>query len=201
MTDTDCRSEPVDGRLARRQRSIDAVIDAVLEMFAEESMFPTIEQAAKRSGLSLRSLYRYFADPGELLEATIKRSDEIGAGLSRIHSIGQGPLEDRIDVFVSMRLRLHDGIGPMFRATLVNAPRHPRIRDELAKNRNAMRNQFKLQFAPELSRHKSGRREAVITSGDLLTQLESIDYLRRHRQLSVAEAHAALTSGLATLLA
>lgn len=33
---------------------------------AGESMVPTIEQAADRSGLSLRSLYRYFADPGEL---------------------------------------------------------------------------------------------------------------------------------------
>ena len=45
------------------------------------------------------------------------------------------------------------------------------------------------------------QREAVISAGDLLTQLESIDYLRRHRQLSVAEAHAALTAGLAALLA
>ena len=201
MTDTDDITEPVDGRLARRQRNIDAVIDVVLEMFVEESMFPTIDQAATRSGLSLRSLYRYFADPGELLEATIKRSDQIGIGLSKLHAIGQGPLDARIDAFVSMRLKLHDGIAPMYRATVVNAPRHPRIRDELAKNRNAMRDQFELQFAPELGRHKSARREAVTGAGDLLTQLESIDYLRRHRQLSVPEAHAALTAGLAALLA
>ena len=200
MTDIDGRTERVDGRLARRQRNIDAVIDVVLEMFVEESLFPTIEQAATRSGLSLRSLYRYFADPGELLEATIKRSDEIGAGLSKLHSIGQGSLEDRIDEFATMRLKLHDGVGPMYRATLVNAPRHPRIRDELAKNRNAMRTQFELQFAPELARHKPARRDTVISAGDLLTQLESIDYLRRHRQLSVAEAHAALVEGLTALL-
>ena len=41
---------------------------------------------------------------------------------------------------------------------------------------------------------------AVISAGDLLTQLESIDYLRRHRQLSVPEAHAALVEGLTALL-
>lgn len=201
MTDLDESTEPVDGRVARRQRNIDAVLDVVLEMFAEESMFPTIEQAATRSGLSLRSLYRYFADPGELLEAAIKRSDQMGRELSRLHAIGQGPLDARIEAFVAMRLKLLDGIGPMFRATLANAARHPRIRDELAKNRNAMREQFELQFAPELARHKPAHRAAVITAGDLLTQLESIDYLRRHRQLSVAEAHAALTAGLAALLA
>lgn len=200
MTDTDDVTGAVDGRAARRQRNIDAVLDVVLEMFSEEAMFPTIDQAATRSGLSLRSLYRYFADPGELLEAAIKRSDEIGAGLSKLHAIGQGPLDGRIADYVTMRLKLHDGIAPMYRATLVNAARHPRIRDELTKNRNAMREQFELQFAPELVRRKPAQREAVISAGDLLTQLESIDYLRRHRRLSVVEAHAALTAGLAALL-
>ena len=78
MTDLDATTETTDGRVARRQRNIDAVLDVVLEMFAEDAMFPTIEQAATRSGLSLRSLYRYFADPGELLEAAIKRSDQVG---------------------------------------------------------------------------------------------------------------------------
>ena len=146
------------------------------------------------------SLYRYFADPGELLEATIKRSDEIAAGLAKLHSIGQGSLDDRIDAFVAMRLKLHEGIGPMFRATLVNAPRHPRIGDELAKNRNNMREQFELQFAPELSSRKPADREAVTSAGELLTQLESIDYLRRHRQLSVADTTAVLTAGLVALL-
>lgn len=200
MTDTDDTTGAVDGRIARRQRNIDAVLDVVLEMFAEEAMFPTIEQAATRSGLSLRSLYRYFADPGELLEAAIKRSDEIGAGLARLHAIGEGPLDARIDAFVTMRLKLHDGIGPMFRATAANAARHPRIRDELAKNQNTMREQFELQFAPELAALKPANRAAVSSAGDLLSQLESIDYLRRHRRLSVAETNAALTVGLTELL-
>jgi AcrR family transcriptional regulator len=201
MTDTDDITEALDGRVARRQRNIDAVLDVVLEMFSEESMFPTIEQAATRSGLSLRSLYRYFADPGELLEATIKRSDEISAGLTKLHAIGQGPLDGRVADYVAMRLKLHDGIGPMYRATLANAARHQRIRDELAKNRNAMREQFELQFAPELLDRKSAECEAVISAGDLLTQLESIDYLRRHRQLSVAETRSTLTTGLTALFA
>ncbi len=200
MSDTDDITDPVDGRMARRQRNVDAVLDVVLEMFAEEAMFPTIQQAATRSGLSLRSLYRYFADQGELLEAAIKRSAEIAAGLAKLHAIGEGPLDGRIADYVTMRLKLHDGTGPMYRATLVHAVRLPRIRDELAKNRNAMRSQFELQFAPELAALKPARRQAVVGAGDLLTQLESVDYLRRHRQLSATEAHAAMTAGLTALL-
>lgn len=201
MTNLEDTGNPVDGRAARRERNIDAVIDVVLEMFVEDSMFPTIEQAATRSGLSLRSLYRYFADPGELLEATIKREDQRGNELSRLHAIGQGRLEDRIDDFVAMRLRLYDGTGAVMRATVANAARLPRIRDELTKNRNSLRAQFELQFEPELALMKSADRLAVVAAGDLLTQLDSIDYLRRHRRLSASETRSTLTSGLRSLLA
>ncbi len=192
--------ELVDGRAARRQRNIENVIDVILEMFAEEAMFPTIEQAATRSGLSLRSIYRYFADPGELLEAAIKRSAQVGNESARIHAIGQGELDSRIDDFVAMRLRLYEAIGPVMRATVVNAARLPRVRDELAKNRNAMREQFELQFARELAAMRSPDRDAVLVAGDLLTQLDSIDYLRRHRQLSVAEIRSSLETALQSLL-
>ena len=97
MTEVHDAGAELDGRVARRQRNIDTVVEVVLEMFAEDAMFPTMEQAATRSGLSLRSLYRYFADPGELLEAAIGRNDQIGAELSRLHAIGEGPLTRRID--------------------------------------------------------------------------------------------------------
>lgn len=200
MAEVDDITEAVDGRVARRQRNIDAVLDVVLEMFTEESMFPTIEQAARRSGLSLRSLYRYFADPGELLDAAIERTSRVARELSQLHAIGEGPLDRRIDEFVTMRLGLHDTVGPVLRATLANAAHHSRVRDQLTRDRDNMRQQFELQFAPELARCKSADREALVSACDLLTQLESIDFLRRHRRLSVAEAHAALTAGLRAVL-
>lgn len=193
-------TQPVDGRVMRRQRNVDAVIDVVLEMIAEEAMFPTIEQAATRSGLSLRSVYRYFADPGELLEAVIDRTSRIGRELAQLHHVGEGPLEQRVDDFVTMRLRLHDAIGPVLRAALANAARHSRVRDQLTRDRDAMRAQFERQFARELAALRGSDRDAVVAAGDLLTQPESIDFLRRHRRLSVAETHQAITNALYPLL-
>ncbi len=192
--------EPVDGRVARRQRNIDLVIDSVLEMFAEEAMFPTIEQAASRSGLSLRSLYRYFADPGELLEASIRRSRERGIEYGRLHNIGVGPFDERLNDFVDMRLRIYNAFGPVYRATTANAARHPRIRDERARTRNDMSKQFELQFAPELTKLKPAERAAATSAGDVLTNMDSLDYLRQHRQLTVAETKATLKAGLEALL-
>ena len=198
---------PTDGRVARRERNIDVVLDVVLEMFAQESLFPTMEQAAHQSGLSLRSLYRYFADPGELLEAVIRRNRERAAPIARLHAIGQGPLDARIDDFVAMRLRLYDSVGPVYRATLAHAHRLPRISDELAATRDELREQFELQFAAEVEAHTPGAeastptdRDAALAAGDLLTQLDSIDYLRRHCGLPAIETEAVLASSLQSLL-
>ncbi len=192
---------PIDGRIARRQRNLDAVVDVVLEMFAEDMMFPSIEQASKRSGLSLRSLYRYFADPGELVEAAIKRSQAQAAELTHLAQIGEGPFAERLDDFVSMRLRLHEANGSMFRATIHNAANHPRVRNELHENRRLLREQFELQFAPELAAMSSRARSSAIEAGDVLTQIDSIDLLRRVRNLTVAEADLVLRDALSALLA
>ncbi len=200
MTDTDQAQAPIDGRSARRERNINNVLDVVLEMFAEESLFPTIEQAAKRSGLSLRSLYRYFADPAELLEAIIERNRELSADDAHLSSIGQGPLHSRIDDFIAMRMRLYETVGPAYRATVANAALNPRIRDELAATRNDFRLQFELQFAPELDSREGPDRAAVLSAGDVITQLDSIDFLCRHRRLTSAESAEALRSALVAIL-
>lgn len=63
-----------------------------------------------------------------------------------------------------------------------------------------MREQFELQFAPELAARKGPDREMALSAGDLLTQLESVDFLRRHRQLTVAETEAVLAGSLRALL-
>lgn len=191
---------PVDGRVARRQRNLDAVLDVVLEMFAEDMMFPSIEQASKRSGLSLRSLYRYFADPGELVEAAIKRSQAQAAELTHLPHIGEGSFAERLDDFVSMRLRLYESNGSMFRATIHNAASHPRVRDELHENRRLLREQFELQFAPELSSLSPRARASALEAGNALTQVDSLDLLRRVRNLTMAESDAVLRDALTALL-
>lgn len=190
----------IDGRAARRERNRDAVLDVVLEMWGEDLLFPTIEQASKRSGLSLRSVYRYFPDPVALLEAAIRRNIESIREFALLPQIGQGPLGKRIDDFVAMRVRLFERVGPLFRATLHNAPKHPRIHDELHQTRQDLRNQFELQFAAELEVSGAAGRQDTIAAGDVLTQFDSIDLLRRYRQLTVTETEVVLRSALSALL-
>lgn len=203
-TDTDTRQveaqSVADGRVARRERNIDAVLGAVIEMFTEGELFPTVEQVSKRSGLSVRSIYRYFPDPAALSDAAIKLHRERSRPVAHLPSIGQGPLATRIEEFATMRLRLHRAVGAAYRATVHNAPNHRRLQDELARNRNELRVQFERQFAPELARLAPAERDAVVAAGDVLTQLDAVDQLRLHRQLTVEQTTDTLRIGLQRLL-
>jgi AcrR family transcriptional regulator len=190
----------LDGRAARRRRNIDAVLDAVVEMFTEGDLFPTVEQVSKRSGVSVRSIYRYFPDPAALSDAAIKRHRAQAEPLTRLPAIGQGPLANRIDEFAVMRVRLHARIGAAYRATVHNAPRHPRLQRQLSRGRTDLRRQFERQFEPELADLLAAEREAVVAAGDVLTQLDSIELLRTHRRLSSADTIEALRVGLQRIL-
>jgi AcrR family transcriptional regulator len=85
-----------DGRTARRDRNRDAVLDAVLDLFAEDALAPSAVQVAERSGVSLRSVYRYFDDTDELVRAGIARSRARVRPLVVLGDRGQRPVEDRV---------------------------------------------------------------------------------------------------------
>jgi AcrR family transcriptional regulator len=180
-------SATVDGRRLRRERNVAAVIDAVLEMFEEESLTPTIERAAERSGLSLRSVYRYFPDPESLTQAAIEEMRRRGEAVMHLSAIGAGPFEQRVVEFAEMRVRLYEHIGSGFRAGRLYAPRSVRIREDMERTRRGLTDQFDLQFRTELDALPHDLWAARRTTADVMSQLEVIDLLRRTRQLTVQE--------------
>lgn len=190
----------VDGRAARRERNIALVLDTVIELFSEDAMVPTIEQVAVRSGLSARSLYRYFADPDELAEAAIERNRARATALGEIERLGEGPLGGRIDDFVSSRCRLYDGMGAAYRASVHHARRQPRLARLLERRRHELRQQLEMQFAPELRALPALEREEVVAAADALTQLDALDLLANHRGLAGDRVEAVLRRGLRALL-
>lgn len=192
---------PIDGRAARRQRNIDAALDAVLEMFQEEALTPTMEQVATRSGLSLRSLYRYFADPAEMFEATINRTLAQARETAAIPDPGNGSFDDRLGAFVKSRIDLHEKFGAVQQAAMINAFELAPARDRVERDRMDLRAQFEQQFVPELAGRDRHERLRVVAAADVLTQLESIRYLRNHRGFTVAETRTILLDGIRALLA
>ncbi|MDZ4824857.1 MAG: TetR/AcrR family transcriptional regulator [Actinomycetota bacterium] len=198
---TDLReSVAVDGRTARRERNRVAVLDAVLELFSEGDLDPSPGAVARRSGVSLRSVYRYVADREGLAREAIGRHQEKIAPLFVLHELGEGSFEERVGRFVAARMTLHDAIASTHLAARLRAPASPIIKERVETGRETMRAQLDRQFAPELRLLTAATRRNVATAADALTQLEGIDYFRLHCGLSSRVTRDVLVDALTRLL-
>jgi AcrR family transcriptional regulator len=191
----------VDGRTARRNRNLDAVLDAVLELFTEDSLEPGAADVAERSGVSLRSVYRYFDDTEALVRAAIARNLEHVQPLFEIDDLGEGPLQGRIERIVDRRLTLYEETAPMTRASLRRASGNELIREQLDRSQRAMRAQVEQMFAPERADLSAPVDREVVAALDVLLGFPTLEHLRRTRGLSPAEARAVLLRAVTAMLA
>ena len=190
----------VDGRAARREKNRLAAIDAAIELFSEDNLQPGFDEIAHRCGLSSKSVHRYFENSNALLSAAIRRQLELGYRLYYLHAIGQGPLEDRVERFVAMRLEAHRVIGATARAAGLLALRNATVHENFDRVRLMLREQIELHFATELDALPDDRRESVVAALDVLVQFESLDYFMQRREFSTAKAHEVIALALNELL-
>ncbi len=190
----------VDGRTARRDRGMNQVLDAVIELFTQGNLEPTPEEVATLAGVSGRTVYRYFEDRTALVHAAIDRHFEQIAPLTVISQLGEGSLDERIDRLVSARIRLFDAAASAYRAASAKALTDPILADRLDFTRAALREQVELQFCNELDALDPSIRATRIAAIELLAAFDSLDALRTTRGLSTRETHALLTDALGALL-
>jgi len=197
MTEAD---RPVDGRTARRDRNRLAVLDAVLELFAEGKLDPGVHDVAERSGVSLRSVYRYFEDLDELVTAAIERHLQRTRPLFDIEGLGEGPLHDRIHRFTERRMHLFDNVRVTYRASRVRAASDPRVQQDLLATQERLAWQTHEMFAPELRAMDEPVATDTGRALDLLTQFDGLEHLRHRCGLHRDEAVAFLQRSLRRLL-
>jgi TetR/AcrR family transcriptional regulator, regulator of autoinduction and epiphytic fitness len=194
----------VDGRTARRDRNKLAVLDAVLELFAAGDLSPSPEAVARRSGLSLRSVYRYVADSDDLVHAAIERHLEKVGPLFAIDPPRNGSFDARVEAFIDARMGLYLAVAPTARAAYLRTQLHPTpssgtILRLLQVRRLLLRSQLERQFAAELD-GMGAEREPVLTAADAMTQIESVDWYLTRGGYTTEETRAALSAGLRRLL-
>lgn len=174
-------STPTDGRTARRDRNRTAVLDAVIELFDEDDLSPGVHEVARRSGVSLRSVYRYFDDVDALIAAAIERQYELSRPHFTIPRLGQGPLDERIGRFCRARVGLFARVRTVFVAATVRSRLDRQVADGLAWSRKQLRHQTEAMFAPELDALDEADRQMTFVTLDVLSQFETLELLRETR--------------------
>jgi AcrR family transcriptional regulator len=190
----------VDGRTARRDRNRELVLDAVIALFTEDQLAPNAADVARRSGVSLRSVYRYFEDQDALMRAAIARHAERVAPLYEVPDLGQGSLGDRIARLVECRIRLYEAAAPTARAALARASVNPLLRNQMEAARGRLREQTEAMFAPELRAMSAADRRRTLAPIDALLQFESAEHLRVRLGFTVTQTNDVLNRALLSLL-
>ena len=172
---------PTDGRTARRDRNRTAVLDAVIELFDEDDLSPGVHEVARRSGVSLRSVYRYFDDVDDLIAAAIARQYELSRPHFSIPRLGQGTLSERIDRFCRARVSLFTHVRTVFVAATVRGRLDRQVAEGLEWSRRQLSQQTEAMFAPELDELSEADRQMTFVTLDVLSQFETLELLRETR--------------------
>jgi AcrR family transcriptional regulator len=190
----------LDGRRARRGRNREAVVDALLDLFREGELSPSVALVAERSGVSLRSVFRYFDDLDEMGRIAIARHTEAVQHLFPLPKIGQGARGERIKRMADHRVTLYEAVAPIVRATMIRAPFQPVIAAGLRDRRDFLRGQVEAQFAPELAAAPDAERFALLAAADALTSFETLELWHRDRGMPFTKCTSVMRSALDQLL-
>jgi AcrR family transcriptional regulator len=188
-----------DGRRLRRDRNRLAVVDALLDLYADGNLRPSSAEIAERAGLSPRSLFRYFDDVDDLCRAAIDRQLSRALPLVPLGVADTAPLAERVEAVVAQRVRLFAAIAPAATVSRLEAPFQPVLAAELASGRAVLRAQLSHVFRPELSRFADGG--GALSALDVLCSFESYHLLRHDQGLSDDEVAAVLRAAIAALVA
>ena len=194
MTATD--PELTDGRRRRRKENRDTVIDALIALFDAGRYQPSAQEIAEQAGVSPRSLFRYFDDLDDLIEAAIEHLVEGSRPFAEVEIPASTPLADRIDLLVEARVRLFETTAAAARAARITAHRRAPVAAQLHDSRAFLRQQVSSVFGPELD---AGRRH-LLPAVDALCSFETYDLLRNSHRLSQKRTAETLRAALRALL-
>jgi AcrR family transcriptional regulator len=143
-------SDELDGRKLRAERGRSAVLSAALELVNAGNPAPTIAEIAEASGVSERTIFRYFPDREALFSALVF---EVVPLISKYLSFERpsGTLAERVEKLVTQRCGFVRVAGPFSRSVEMLSPHSPVAAVMLQLRRTRLHDQAVVWLGPELS--------------------------------------------------
>lgn len=189
----------LDGRHVRRRQNVVAVVDALYELWSEGHLQPNAREIAERSGVSLRSVFRYFDDMNTLVSTAIERrmsdTDHHFAPLP-----SHGTLRDRCLRLAAHRVRYQADVEAITAAVRLHAPFHPALAAVISHRVDQLRDQLAGLFAVELAPLDSPERCDRLAALEAATGYDAVALLRRSRRLPPDRAERVLADAALRLL-
>jgi AcrR family transcriptional regulator len=169
------------------------------ELYRDGNLQPSSEEIAERSGLSPRSLFRYFDDVEDLVRAAIGRQQGRAIPLIPIDADPDAPFEVKVTALVEQRFRLFEAVGNAAGVLRLRSPFQPLLAAALARNRAFLRWQLRTLLAPELARLGAAA-DGALAAADVVTSFESRHLLLDDQGLTRTQAMAVMVDSLLAIL-
>ena len=191
--------QTVDGRRQRTERGRAAVIDAMFDLIVEGHLPPAVDQVARRAGVSIATIFRYFGTLDDLQQETVARFVERFDHLLEIDRPGEGSTTSLVRRFVDSRITLFSTVGLVMHLAWVRSLDQPRIAAAVRENRRRLRDATEEHFASVLG-PRSARRNGLVDAIDGMCSIEAWVSLTRIHDRSPDEIRRAWTAGVSRLV-
>jgi TetR/AcrR family transcriptional regulator, regulator of autoinduction and epiphytic fitness len=138
-----------DGRIARGERTREAILEAHTALLREGVLKPTGKLIAERAGISLRTLWLSVKDLETLLEASVAYWLAADAALA-VDIDPAAPLGDRIDTFCHLRVARLEHLAPAARSAVLGEPFSPALMAGRSEQVRRVRQDVETAFGREL---------------------------------------------------
>ena len=176
------KTEVVDGRRARSERSKQAIIDGTLALMEEGNLIPTAQQISDKAGVGIRSFFRHFEDM-ETLFGTIDEQNRDATEALFLGGNRDGTLQERILHALERRSEGYEVETNTVLSTAAQLWRSETLRKNYARYQRGLRKDLD-DLLPELKQLTRSEREAV----DAVASFEMWHRLRYHQKLGKAAA-------------
>ena len=176
------------------------MVRANLDLILEGNTSPVADDIAKRAGVSVASLFRYFDTLDDLRLATELLAGEEFGHLLEIEDIGNGSPAERVTNFVASRSTYCELTEPLLPYTRSESTSLPEIASNRQKLRALKRAQIEEQFADELKSFTPAARHDAVTAVTVLTSFGSWHYSRHRVERSNAQIRRAWKQSVSAIL-
>lgn len=176
------------------------MVEALLDLYRAGNLTPTVAEVAELSGVSHRSVFRYFEDLDELYRVGIEKNRSAIEHLIPIRNFGGGTFAERVDHIVAQRLALWAEMDATAQVARMRAYSQPVLAEDLAKGRVFFRRQVAQQFEPELKVLPHAESLRILSSVDVMLSYETFALFSRDHCLTEDQVGDTIKKSLQLLL-
>ena len=188
-----------DGRHRRAQANREAIVEALVSLYADGHVDPSAAEIAERAGVSERSLFRHFDDIDDLCHTAFFVQWKRLADRTRLLVALTASTDEKIAAVVEQRVGLYLDMMNVMRITRMHAVRNDTVLRHVQSSRKELRKQIERLFASECEVLPTEKAKSLLLTINALLSFEHVEQLRVDQGMPTSRIVSSLRAALSSL--